>query len=107
MIKDNKDDIYIELFKWAKKKVYFTLEDIKKENKFKDYFSLIEKEMQQSRIFICLEDNFKYALSFEDRFRLLEYEELQQAKKQSNIATWIAIIAMIITVIIGIAQIIT
>ena len=47
-----------------------------------------------------LEDS-TFALTFEDRFRLLEHEELQEARQSSRRAMYIAIASILLSIIIS------
>jgi len=88
------EDIYIKILNWAKEHPNFAIEDIN--NKFPDYIQLIDNEINLNGALFCRNSDNpqRYVLSFEDRFRLLEYDELQEARKQAKQAIIIAIIAI-------------
>ena len=97
---------HIKILQWANEKGKFTKEEIN--NALPAYKELIDREIQHSKLFnSATSDNVQYYfLSFEDRFRLLDYEELQEARKSANQAKYYAIAAMGISIIIGLLQII-
>ena len=91
-------DIYIKILKWANKNPGFSFGDIT--NAFPSQKELITKTIQKNKdqIFIQVSPNSdKYMLTFESRFKLLEYEELNDARKSSKRAMAIAIISIILT----------
>ncbi len=94
-----KKDIHIQILQYASELQIFTLRDILDE--FPDHEKLIRGEMVLSHLFMALDDNIgeneKFMLSFEDRFRLLEYQELAEARKSSKRAMGIAIISIALT----------
>jgi len=89
------DDVYIRVLKFAKNNPGFTIEDFRK--KFPNDISWIEREYQFNKLFQTDLDTQKIYLSFEDRFRLLEHEELIDARKISKRAMRIAISSILLT----------
>ena len=90
------NDIYIKILRFANEKPGFSFQQIT--DAFPDQKKLIIEELRRSRIFIDVSPNSdQYMLSFESRFRLLEYEELNEARKSSQRAMFIAIASILIT----------
>lgn len=102
---NSEEDVYIKILNWAKDNPNFGINDICK--KFPEYKELIINEIRIHDSLFCKNNNNpeKYMLSFEDRFRLLEYEELQEARQQSKVAMWIAIVSIILNIIAIVVQI--
>lgn len=99
-----KNDIYIEILQWAFKKWKFNINEIYKN--FPEHKNIIDREKEHSNIFNCIEAwKEEYFLSFDDRFKLLEFEALEEARETSRKATTYATIAMWITWIVWIIQI--
>jgi len=93
----NKKDIHIEVLKYARDNPGFTLDDL--ENVFPTDYHWIRKEIQHSKIFQTSDTRspYKYHISFDDRFKLLEYEELKDARASSRKAMTVAIISILLT----------
>jgi len=89
------DDIYIQVLKYAKNNPGFTIDEFR--NKFPGDNAWIEREYQFSKLFQTDVKTQKIYLSFEDRFRLLEHEELIEARKSAKIAMRVAIISIALT----------
>ena len=89
------DDIYIQVLKYARNNPGFTIDEFR--NEFPDDNVWIEREYQFGKLFQTDVKTQKIYLSFEDRFRLLEHEELIEARKSAKVATWIAIISIALT----------
>ena len=91
-----KDDIYIKVLEWGRDNPGFSLEQV--EQKFPEEWLWLRHEIQHSKLFQS--DNIglsgHYYLSFEDRFRLLELEELREARKSSTRAHWFAGISLLV-----------
>lgn len=99
-----KKDIYIEILQWAYKKWRFNINDIY--NEFPEYKEIIKNEKQYNKIFNSIEVwKDEYFVSFDDRFKLLEFEALEEARISSNKAKKYAITAILISWIIWIIQI--
>ncbi len=103
-------DIYIDILKYGRDNPGFTLKDIS--GRFPTHAQLIWNEMHNSHLFlpIAADENIfegELALSFEDRFRLLEYEELQEARQSSRRAMGIAIISIILSVVVTVISFFT
>jgi hypothetical protein len=94
------EDIHIKILKWAKENPFFTWDElIESFPEYKDYL-LREHTLKQDPVFEKANtgnDAKKYILSFEGRFKLLEYEELNEARKSARNAMWIAIASILIT----------
>ncbi len=91
-----KNDVYVKILKWAKENPEFSFDDIQKA--FPDQKGLIIKTMEKGQVFIRISSNSdKYMLDFESRFKLLEYEELNEARQSSKRAMTIAIISILLT----------
>ena len=95
----NYKDVYIKILEYAYMNPGFTLKEIQAE--FPEHAELLKKEIEYSTLFIPLSADknkgVKFALTFEDRFKLLEYEELKEARKSSRNAMIVAIIAILLT----------
>ncbi|NQT61664.1 MAG: hypothetical protein HQ556_01790 [Candidatus Marinimicrobia bacterium] len=96
-------DIYINILKYGRDNPGFTFNDIS--GHFPTKGQLIWNEMKNSRLFLPIESgedilDGELALSFEDRFRLLEYEELQEARQSSRRAMYIAIGSLLLSMIV-------
>lgn len=90
------NDIYINMLKYANENPGFSFQQIM--DAFPDQKNLIAKELKKNRLFIDVSaKSDQYMLSFESRFRLLEYEELNDARNSSRRAMIIAIASIIIT----------
>lgn len=91
------DDIYIRVLKYARDNPGFVLETLR--NEFPDEFNRIAKEVTQGRLFISDSPGTagQFYLSFEDRSKLLEYEELHEARQSARSAMTIAIISILLT----------
>jgi len=99
-----KEDIYIKILKWAQSNPGFTWEELK--NNFPKQEKFLHREITQRNnpLFEInksgdIDRSKEYILSFEGRFKLLEYEELQEARQSSRRAMYIAIISIIMTLI--------
>lgn len=93
-----KGDFYIKLLKYVRDNPNITQEQL--QQTFPDYYFTINNEIIFNKILVNNDPNGnipKYILSFEDRFKLLEHEELEHAKKSSKNAMWIAIISILLT----------
>jgi len=93
-------NIYIQILEYAKANPGFTEEDLN--GLFPDDFKWIVKEINNSNLFQSTSagtGSRKYYLSFEDSFRLLEHQELKDARKSSLYATIFASSAIIISII--------
>lgn len=103
-INDIEQDIYFNILKWAYEKWNFTKDEIIKV--FPNEKEIILKELSNSKIFNSIEVWWeKYFLSFDDRFKLLQFQALKEAREDSKKAKTYAIIAMCITSFIWILQI--
>lgn len=123
MWKRKPDDLYIAVLKYGKKNMNegMTAEDTEKylnglgykfesiegnahyEKFFRDIFCGSGDQMQIKGS--TLYNKKKYFMNVEAYFRLLEYTELQEARKSSTRATWFASSALVISIISIIIQI--
>lgn len=98
------DNFYVRVLRWAKEKGSegFLLSDMDKG------LSLTEKQINlidytanvDDSVFIRPDSHkFEYKLSFEGYFKLLEYDELQEARASAKQARFYAIYAMLISAI--------
>lgn len=100
-------DVHIEILKYAYEHGEFLCQDLMNDLEFnqneKDYFSQI---LIHEGNLICNTGRNKtnddgqhsiFTISTEGRFKLLEYDELQEARKSSQGARFWSIVAMIIT----------
>ena len=94
------DDVYIRVLKYGRDNAGFSEADI--ETNFPDDKAWILRKVRKDKLFsresIANKEN-AYYLSFEDRFRLLEYEELNEARASSKRAMIVAIISIVITLL--------
>ena len=104
---NNDEDLYIKALKFGKSKPNgFTLDELRRHLRLRNddiQWMSIDKQVNQSLIFIngSSLDNTIYSLTVEDYFRLLEHEELKEARQSSKNAIIVAIIAMIISAILA------
>lgn len=97
-----KDDFYIDLLRTIQK-TPLTWNEIKE--KYPDEEEFIWINVRDSNILYQGKDT-KYRLSFNSRFKLLEHDELIEARQTAREARIIAFCSILITAIIGILQII-
>ncbi len=122
------DDIYIRILKWADEKESFTYTELREEFEIEPDSINDKKLRAQISIgkFLHLEAAFlrtwgigeinrrlehesnrdMLSISVEDKFRLIEYTELQEARKSSRIATWFASAALIVSLFGTVAPIV-
>lgn len=74
-----------------------TLEQLKL--KFPTDYEWIEREISDNNLFTGTGSREKLYLTFEDRFRLLEHEELKNANNSSRTATYFATAALIVSIL--------
>ncbi len=95
-------NIYAEILKWANKKGKFTKHEILEEfPKQKDIISR-EMELGNGEEVFRLDDSSNeknFHLTFSGAFKLIEYEELVEARRSSRWAITIAIVSVIVTLI--------
>ena len=104
--KKNEDDIYISILKYGLKNPGFTMQDLIE--KFPDHAEAINMELGRRNIFVYSEDSFakggyknaKYYVSFNDRFLLMEHEQLIEARNSSRNAMCIATISILLNIIL-------
>ena len=89
-------DIYIKALEFGKDNPGFTLKQL--EQRFPKEWGLLSREIMHSKLFQSdgKGESRIYYLSFEDRFRLLELEELREARKSAIRAHWFASISLLI-----------
>ena len=103
-------DIYINILKYGRDNPGFTFNDVAV--RFPTHKQLIWNEMKNNHLFLPIEADEDIlegglALSFEDRFRLLEHEELQEARQSSRRAMGIAIISIMFSVVVTVISFFT
>jgi len=115
MSSEIRKNIHIEILKYAQEHTEFIKDELMEDLKFtqeeKDLFvqklindkSLIQNTGRTKKTETGEESLF--IIATEGRFKLLEYEELEEARKSSKEARWFAIMAIGFTAIIGIVQI--
>lgn len=98
-------DIYIKALEFGKDNPGFTQKQL--EQKFPTEWGLLSREIEHSNLFQSdgHGESRKYYLSFTDRFRLLEHEELREARKSSNRAHWFAGFSLLIAAASLVSQI--
>ncbi len=77
----------------------------RKDAVFRELFSSIENNLTPGAFSDAMREGGIFHLSVEASFRHLEMVELIEARQSSRTATWIAIIAIILTALMGIASI--
>jgi len=99
-----KEDNIIKVLKWMRNKGKFTEEEYEVERERYDDRDLIYSTIHLKSV--NGEGNEHYrTISLDDRMKLLEFEEYQQALKSSNQARWIAFVSIAITIIVSSIQI--
>ena len=108
-------NIHIEILKYAQDHMEFTKVELMDYLKFtKEEKALFVQKLINDKSLIQNTGRSKktksgeeslFIIATEGRFKLLEYEELEQARKSAKEARQFAIIAIIITAIVGIIQI--
>lgn len=107
MVKKQKDKIkiYVDVLRWVIQNQPVTGTELtKKFPKIKDLINLEIRDLNLFREISVPTPNgstIKYTLSFEDAFRLLEHDELQEARQSSKDAKRYATIAIIIAIVVG------
>lgn len=108
-------NIHIEILKYAQERIEFTKDELMNDLKFvqeeKDLFvqklindkSLIQNTGKNKKTKFGEENLF--IITTEGRSKLLEYEKLNEVRKSSKEARSLVIIAIIVTMIVGIVQI--
>lgn len=105
-----KGDKYIEILKFADKQSKFTLQDIKEKVELSDdEVGTLALHVQQGSLFInkygssyirdWKQQDLYLTISVEDKFRLLEYTELQEARTASRRATYFAGAALVVSIV--------
>jgi hypothetical protein len=97
-MKTTSSDVYIKILKYANDNPGFTLQQII--DILPDQKGIIYREItNRKQIFVQSTEDAKdnYMLTFEGRMLLLQYEELEQARKSSRNAMFIAILAIVIS----------
>lgn len=99
--------VHFHVLKFAQENPGFTLTQLEAE--FPDAFAWINREIQHSRLFQAdgVGDSRRYYLSFEDSAKLLEQEELREARASSKRAMFVAITSILLTLFIAITEILT
>ncbi|MBT6994396.1 MAG: hypothetical protein HN952_05505 [Candidatus Cloacimonetes bacterium] len=107
-----RSDFYVKILKYAESKGVngFTFEELYKDLKLNENekgFLNLHTMGQEPSIFWWADEKRtkKVALTFEGKFKLLEFEELEQARKSSRNAMRVAIFAIIISIVTGISSI--
>ena len=108
-------NFYIEILKYADDKREFILNELFDDLKLdQEEKNLICQKLINSKLLFYNTGKEKinqtgkhsiFTISIEGKFKLLEYEELVDARQSSKEAKWIAIIAMIISAILAIGSI--
>jgi len=115
MIKSNKKNenlFFIRILQWADGRDSFYFDDIKNEIEMNEFQSgMLEREIHMGRLFghnchsvylATRKDNkVKLWMTIDDKFRLLDYIELQEARRSSKVATWFAAAALVVSIVIG------
>lgn len=95
-----KSDIHMEVLKFARDNPGFTLEEF--QLAFSKDFDWLRREIQHSKVFQSDGDltgsSRRFFLSFDDRFKLLEHEELRAAQRSSRWAFLLATFSIVIAI---------
>ncbi len=102
------DNNYIKLLKWGRDKGEVTEQELI--DKLNEFNMPSGQGGNQYFLNFFVQGTFfraggKHLLTFDAIFELNEHERLEEARTSSRIAMWIAIGAMIITVLVGLWQI--
>lgn len=108
-------DLYIKILKYCdKRRDGFTLREIKRDLSLSNsQFGFLQRERVGADVFTDMGEHRDIGkgseqvlmLSFEGKFKLLEYIELQEARRASRIATWFATAALLISILVAAYQI--
>jgi hypothetical protein len=96
-------DLHIRVLQFVMNNPRCTFKQLREE--FPQDIDFLKREIIHSNIFqspeetLSIDDRSTYVLSFDDRFKLLNYEELQEARHSSRNAHCIAVISIIATFI--------
>ena len=96
------NDVYVQILKHVKESPngQVTLNELKEA--FPKQWELINREVQHNRLLSPIEDKWgmdnHFSLSFEDNFRLMEHQELVDARKSAKFAFWVAVISISLNV---------
>ena len=95
-MKTTTNDIYIKILKFANDNPGFRYQQIM--DTFPKQKGIIDREIKRKQIFISSDkiDTDKYMLTFEGRIYLLEYEELNEARRSAKYAMFFAIVAILL-----------
>jgi predicted transcriptional regulator len=111
--KKEHDDFHIRILRYAYKNPGFTLSEIERdENLSKEQVAFLLYQLQKNEFFDSnglgykdfnhgnsneLHKHQKTMLNFEGRMRLLEYDELKEARENARGAFWMALLALIVS----------
>lgn len=89
-------DRYIEILEFGRDNPGFTRQEL--HEKFPVEFKWLQHEIQRHDLFVETRRDAEtvYFLSFNDRFRLMEHQELKEARQSSRRALWFAGISLLI-----------
>lgn len=91
-------DVYVKILKYVKEMPngQCTLNQLKEE--FPTQWELIYREVQNNRLLSSISGKWgmddTFSLSFEDNFRLMEHQELIEARQSAKFAVWVAVISI-------------
>jgi len=102
-------DNYIKLLQWGRDNIdgcsASELQTKLKELELPFDYDHYNNNLNAFTIGIFVNYKGRYYLSFEGYFELNEHERLEEARKSSSVAKWIAICALIISIAVGLWQI--
>lgn len=103
-----KDNNYIKLLKWGRDRGEVSEQELI--DKLKEYNMPSGHGGQQWALNFFVQGIFfragsMHMLTFDAIFELNEHERLEEARKSSSVAKWIAICALIITILVSLWQI--
>lgn len=114
----DKNPAFIEILEWAyeKQEKGFLEEDLIKKfiltpEKMKWYLKIFKPDQPGDRMiehveYLDVENKHRYSITSKGISTLIGYYELKEAKKSGKRATWIAITAIVIGILVGTVQII-
>lgn len=114
-------NLYFDVLKWASTRISKgvtysefkefvddrsaeTLSDVRAKSIFRTLFVPVSGASTQMAVTDAIRDNLRFHLTVEAAFRHLEITELEHARQSSSTATWIAIAAILISIVVGLAD---
>lgn len=104
-------NLHIRVLRYADAHPAFTMPEIIDDlNLFTEQITFLQREVATGKFLVNVGDSpngrgYRYMLTLEGKSRLIEYDELTEARRSSKEARWIAIAAVIISIMVGLFQI--